>query len=142
MRKVFYLFALFVLLCSANGLAQRVLPSSVQDFFEEQMWSGKSGMNQYNRYVSPRLIDGVEMVDAFIAIDNERTLDALESQGVIVNSLFDGFVTAQIPVKRLAAVSALPGVNDVEVSLRAELCTDSTMSVTHAGQVINGKQNS
>lgn len=141
MRKVFYLFSLFVLLFSANGLAQRVLPSSVQDFFEEQMWSGKSGMNQYNRYVSPRLIDGVEMVDAFIAIDNERTLDALESQGVIVNSLFDGFVTAQIPVERLAAVSALPGVNDVEVSLRAELCTDSTMSVTHAGQVINGKQN-
>ena len=32
----------------------------------------------------------------------------------------------------------MPGVTDVEISKLLELCTDSTLVVTHAGQVLNG----
>ena len=142
MKRVFYLFVLSVLFCAFYGSAQKLLPLSVQQFLDERAWSGSAGMCQYSQYASPRVIDGVEMIDAFIAIDDESTLTALQQFGVRVNCVFDGFVTAQIPVDQLSRVSTMPGVNDVEISARAQLCTDSTMSVTHAGQLIYGTQNS
>ena len=141
MKRVFYLFVLSVLFCAFYGSAQKLLPLSVQQFLDERAWSGSAGMCQYSQYASPRVIDGVEMIDAFIAIDDESTLTALQQFGVRVNCVFDGFVTAQIPVDHLSRVSTMPGVNDVEISARAQLCTDSTMSVTHAGQLIYGTQN-
>ena len=52
--------------------------------------------------------------------------------------VFDGFVTAQIPVNRLAQVSRIPGVTDIEISHRLEHCTDSTMSVSHVNELLNG----
>ena len=128
--------------CHLLAWAQAVVPYSVQQFLEEQSWRAFTPAKAFApMYVSPRLIDGQEMVDAFIAIRHEGVVMALQQEGVRVNSLFDGFVTAQIPLDRLKSVSLLPGVSDVEISRRVELCTDSTLSVTHAGQVINGGSN-
>lgn len=89
-------------------------------------------------FAPPQTINGVEMVDAFIGIDDENVIPVLESCGVIVNSKFDGFVTALIPLNRLAHVEDIAGVNDIQVSRMLELCTDSTLSQTRAGQVLNG----
>ncbi len=83
-------------------------------------------------------VAGVEVVDAFIGFTDSSALDAARALGVTVNSVFDDFATAQIPVGLLDQVSSLPGVCNVEVSKLLELCTDSTLSVTHAGQVIHG----
>ncbi|MBQ3732102.1 MAG: hypothetical protein II905_10155, partial [Muribaculaceae bacterium] len=90
------------------------------------------------RFTAPRMVDGVEMVDAFIDISNQDVTATLKAHGVKVNCVFDGFVTALVPVERLAEVSCLPGVKEVEISRLVELCTDTTLSVTHAGQVLNG----
>lgn len=89
-------------------------------------------------YVAPRVIDGVEMVDAFIDIDGSRVLPALKRLGVLVNCEFEGFVTAQVPVDRLLEVSRLDGVTGLEVSKQVTLCTDSTLISTRAGEVLNG----
>ena len=89
-------------------------------------------------YVAPRVIDGVEMVDAFIDISGSHVLPALKRLGVLINCEFDGFVTAQVPVDRLLEVSRLDGVTGLEVSKRMTLCTDSSLIATHAGQVLNG----
>ena len=136
---------IFALMTAFSVWSQGVLPASVQQFLHEQRYS-----EQYKRtvntddglcqYVSPRMVDGIEMVDAFIAIDNEFVLNRLKYAGVVVNSLFDGFVTAQIPLSRIEDVSRMQGVKDVEISRRLKLCTDTTLSVTHAGQVINGEK--
>lgn len=131
---------LFSLFCVGDTLAQKVVPVSVRQFMEEQTWSGNSDIARYSRYVSPRLVDGIEMVDAFIAIDNTSIVDVLQRQGVLINCVFEDFVTAQIPLERLYQISTMKGVNDVEISTKVQLCTDSTMSVTHAGQLIYGTQ--
>lgn len=93
------------------------------------------------RFVAPRLVNGVEMVDAFIAVDGKGVIDALRNEGVVINCEFDGFVTARIPVDRMERVSLMNGVCDVQFSRVLDLCTDSTLSVTRAGQVINGMNN-
>lgn len=119
--------------------AQWLLPTTVQQFLNEQSYSERfTAMGTELRFVSPRLVNGVEMVDAFIAMDDENVISSLQGAGVSVNSVFDGFVTAQIPVSRLQEVAMMRGVKDVEISRRLKLCTDSTLSVTHAGQLLNG----
>ena len=123
--------------------AQRLLPVTVEQFLDEQAQSEQFKMLQRangerSLFVSPRMVDGIKMIDAFIAIDGEHTISMLQGAGVVINSLFNGFVTAQIPVSKLADVSLIPGVTDVEISPRLEQCTDSTMSVCHVNQLFNG----
>lgn len=138
------LFTIVIALATFGMNAQRMLPVTVQQFLDEQSYSEQfksmlAASGQQSRFVSPQMIDGTLMVDAFISIDGEHAMTLLNGAGVIINSLFDGFVTAQIPVDKLTMVSSLPGVTDVEISQRLKLCTDSTMNVTHVTQVMNGQ---
>lgn len=144
-RTFFAIFALLSLFV-AFGQLREVLPLSVQNFMDEharrpsvtslssvaQVTSGPT------QFATPRLVDGVELVDAFISIDNARVVPALRNRGIKVDCEFDGFVGARIPVDLLGSVAQIPGVTNVEISRTVELCTDSTLSQTHAGQVLNG----
>lgn len=144
-RIIFAIIALLTLLAGYAQL-QHILPSSVQLFFDERadrermINAGKAEIADSfkPRFAPPYMLNGVEMVDAFIDIESTSVYPMLRAQGVIINCEFDGFITAQIPVKRLEKVSQLPGVTDVEISQLVEVCTDSTLRVTHAGQVLNG----
>ena len=91
-----------------------------------------------SRFASPRIVDGVEMIDAFIAVDGEYTLASLQRAGVVINCLFDGFVTAQVPVDRLEEVSMLNGVRDLEISSRLYPCTDISRRATGVDLLHNG----
>lgn len=143
MKSVYVILLLLSSVVTAN--AQILLPASVQEFLAEYEYvktlkpQPRGHVQFESRFVSPKMIDGQEMVDAFIAITDEGVIPVLQSAGVNVNCLFDGFITAQIPVKSLASISRLQGVTDVEISKKVELCTDSTMSVTHTNQVLNGE---
>ena len=138
------LLCAFLLLLAFSGLwAQRLLPLTVEQFLEERGYSDgfrsmMASTGQKSRFVPPRWLEGREMVDAFIAVEGDAVLESLRSMGVIVNSGFDGFVTAQVPVDRLADVCWTPGVSDVEISERLELCTDSTMHATRVTEVLHG----
>lgn len=90
------------------------------------------------KYAIPQLLHGMEVVDAFIAIESEAAIDRLKAEGVRVECVFDGFVMAKIPLERMQAITALPGVLDVSVSKMMDFCTDSTMSVTHVDDVLQG----
>ena len=130
------------------GFAQlaNVMPSSVQLYFNERndlermlrINSTDATASQYRMFAPSRMINGIEMVDAFIDIEDKAVLNTLKANGVIINCEFDGFVTAQVPVNALTKVSKIPGVIDVEVSRIVDLCTDSTLRVTNAWQVLNG----
>ena len=143
-RTIFAFIALFSLVAGFAQL-QNVLPLSVRIFMDER--ADRQRLLKYNpheaslyksQYARPMMINGVEMVDAFIDIESVSALPILRSHGVIINCEFDGFVTAQVPVELLPKITQLPGVSDVEISKVVELCTDSTLSATHAGQVLNG----
>lgn len=130
--------ATFLILClTILGIqAQQVLPTTVKQFINERQRGDY--MPCLSRFAPPRVIDGQEMVDAFISIADESALNQLRNDGVLVNCIFDGFITAQIPVNHLTKVSKIQGVTDIEVSPKVELCTDSTMSATYVYQVLNG----
>ena len=132
---------LLVLLLSSIVQAQSILPITVRQFLEERSLNIRSS-ERFVRFFPPRMIDGKEMVDAFIAVNNDvDAINQLQAMGVIINCCFDGFVTAQIPVDELERVSLMPCVSDVEISRQMVLSTDSTLSVTHAGNVIDGIHN-
>lgn len=143
------ILAIIALLSLVVGFAQfnDEVPISIQRFMDERsdrervMKSNRAQTLAYEPQFAPtRLINGVEMADAFIGIENHSVISTLERHGVIVNCEFDGFVTAQIPVKELSRISRLPGVTEVEISRMVKLATDTTLRVTHAGQVLNGTQ--
>ena len=141
MRRLFF-FGLLMSLMTLSNYAQGLLPVTVQQYLNERNYSERYKASLKadgicSQFVSPKEVDGIEVIDAFIAYDNELTISRLQAAGVIINSLFDGFATAQIPVDRLTQVSRMPGVTDVEISRRLELCTDSTMRVTHVDELIN-----
>lgn len=145
-RRAFFSISL-LLLSSIGCLSQQQLYPSIQQFLQEReirqrfSSSGVDISPDLFNYAPSHVIDGREVVDAFIGIDNAMMVPVLEQLGVMVNCVFDGFVTSQIPIDRLEQVSRLRGVNDVEISHRMTLCTDSTMSVTHVNQVHNGVDN-
>ena len=126
-------------LVSISIQAQHVLPATVRQYLSERAL-GEQG-TVLSRFASSHMVDGREMVDCFIAIDNEGIIPRLRMAGVDVNCEFDGFVTAQVPVDLLAQVSQIVGVSDVEVSPKIELCTDSTLNATHTINVLNGQAN-
>ena len=148
MRRILFAFAAFLTLAAAFAQLNKSASASVQQFLDERTVIER--LNQENRnaalstmtpiYVAPRVINGIEMIDAFIDIDDKDVLPVLEAHGVAVNCEFDGFVTAQIPVSRLNEVSCLPGVSNVEISRRLDWCTDSSLIATHAGQVLDGTE--
>lgn len=130
------LYPLFLALVACISVqAQALFPASVQSFLDERM---DYRSDRQSQFAPTRIIDNQEMVDAFIGIDGLDVITLLQCIGVNVNCVFDGFVTAQIPVNRLKDVCKINGVNDIEISQRLNLCTDTTLSVTHVNQVLNG----
>ena len=140
MRKLTLIIAALFSFATSYLVAENALPSSVRQFLNEYRTKSFSLPNSSSKFVSPEYESGKEVVDVFISIDNSTVIDELAELGINVHAKFDGFVTARVPVDLLEHVATMPGVSDVDVSRRVELCTDSTLSVTHAGEVINGAQ--
>ena len=140
LKRNFAAVLVMLLLASFDLMGQYVLPITVRQFLDERAFYG-SHNEHFVRFFPPRMVDGKEMVDAFIAVNSDDAITSLQAAGVIINCCFDGFVTAQIPVNDLVTVSRMPCVTDVEISRRMTLCTDSTLSVTHAGKVLDGIHN-
>ncbi len=144
MRKFISLVVALLALTTCLAELNSAFNGDVQRFHEEYSMSQRlaSRPNAIGRhtFVSPHVENGVEMIDAFIDFNDKAALDKARSMGVIINCVFDDFVTARIPVDRLDQVCHIPGIVNVEISRIMELCTDSTLSVTHAGQVLNGTQ--
>lgn len=146
MKRLILAITAFLSLGIALAQLQDALPWTVQHFLGEWQEASRPGTDKYKewaksnpyRIAPPYMLKGVEMIDAFIDIESSDVIAKLKQEGAIVNCEFEGFITAQIPVDRLASICRLPGVVDVELSRMIELCTDTTLSVTHAGQVING----
>ena len=141
MKVFFGLLSMLMITFSIHS--QSLLPSSVQQFLNERQYSKQyrkmqAAEGDYSRYMPSRFEDGVEVIEAFIAFDDEDVINHLHNAGVIINSIFDGFVTARIPLDQLEAVSVMPGVKDVEIATRLSLCTDSTMHATGVDYLLEG----
>lgn len=136
------------LLTLATGFAQLrdMISPTVFQFLEERSMNSGLLTNQgadatellKSRFAPTRIINGIEMADVFIDFESTGVIPLLKANGVRVNCVFDDFLTAQVPVNRLEAISKIKGVINMEISGVAELCSDSTLVATRAGKVLNG----
>lgn len=145
-RTILSLAALLALLAGAAPFYDLLsLPADVHRYLEERevikRLEGKQQAEGYKPiYVSPKFINGVEMIDAFIDFNDPSALDQARALGVQVYAILDDFATASIPVDLLEETAAIPGVINIEIGKWLEMSTDSTLQVTRAGQVIRGKE--
>ena len=148
MKRILLLMIAVLALAATSAQLSKVLPVGIKQFFAEREMlqslvlknNSLSQLGIKPTFVSPHRVNGVDMLEAFIDFDSPDALTMAKAHGLVVNCEFDDFATAMVPVDRLIEISQLPGIN-VEISKLVDLCTDSTLSVTHAGQVIHGTQN-
>ena len=76
--------------------------------------------------------------EAFIIVNQDFVESSLEQLGVIINSKFDGFVTAQIPEGVWSDVIAVPGVEHVSTALTVLTCADSARYYSRVDRVHEG----
>ena len=156
------LILLALLLCSSTfvGLAQDNLNGklsiSTQLFLKElkgeitlnespettpRLAPGRQGENLFiaqdnhrgRLIAAPDTIDGRAYISAFIRLDNNKDVRALERLGVEVQCKFDkGLVTANIPVDKLLDVAALDRVRRISVAQHMRTLTDKAREVTRA----------
>ena len=75
---------------------------------------------------------------AFITVDNQADLDSMRHQGVIINSTFDGFVSAQIPAHLLHSATKVSGAHHISLAKPLQLHNDSARYLTAVDQVHRG----
>lgn len=92
-------------------------------------------------FAPTEIIDNVEMIDAFIYLQNPNSVSSLESKGVIVMTLFDKFVTAKVPIDKIEEIGNLSDVIQIDVSRLLQPKTDIASSITNASKSWDGVNN-
>ena len=81
---------------------------------------------------------GVDYRDAFITVGQDFDASALEQLGVIINSEFDGFITAQIPDGVWSEILAVAGVEHISLAFPVLTCADSARYYSRVDRVHEG----
>ena len=92
-------------------------------------------------FAPTEIVNNVEVIDAFIYLNDVNNLSTLEANGVTVMCKFDKFVTAKIPIDRIEAISQLDNVVQIDVSRLLQLKTDLASQATNADKAWDGLVN-
>ena len=79
----------------------------------------------------------VHSCQGFISVRDTVALKALADHGVKVDAVFDGFVTARIPLDRLTDLAAMDGIRHISLAQPVQLCNDSARFFSQVGLVHN-----
>ena len=88
--------------------------------------SSRIALSRNSRHMSrmaPPMTDSCYQM--FIAMDDMATVDLLRGQGIKIDGVFDGYVTARVPVNKLNRVTTLDGVKHTALARPLHLCNDS-----------------
>lgn len=95
------------------------------------------GKNAGRLYVAPDTINGRAYVSAFITLEDNNDVSALEALGVKVQCKFDkGIITSEIPVDKIVEVAALNYVKKISVARLMEPSTDIARKRTNVDDVL------
>ena len=75
---------------------------------------------------------------AFITVKDEDDLDSLRQQGIVINSTFDGFVAAQIPVEVLCSSARIMAGHHISLAQPVQLHNDSARYFSAVDQLHDG----
>lgn len=120
----------------------RALALSRRQSLSEEVLPVRKGKNNGRIYAAPDTINGRAYVSAFITLDDNNDVSALESMGVKVQCRFDkGIITSMIPVDRLSDVAALSNVRRISVARVMQLTTNKARELTNVDDVITKSSN-
>ena len=127
MKRLFLLLPL-LLCCVAVGRAQDRLSATSR----LTAWQQQAAFS-HDHAVPPRYYQ------AFITVRDTSDIDALRHQGVMINSRFDGFVSAQVPRQLLGSSTSDWGKGQyVSLARRMQLHNDSARCLTAVDAVHQG----
>ena len=92
-------------------------------------------LKQYHATAAHKAPCDNSLCQAFIAISDVDVIDSLRSSGVTISSVFDGFVTAQIPLRSMRQISGIHGVKHISLGRQLTLCNDSARFYSNVDQV-------
>ena len=120
---------------SLNGFPSRI-PVRANLPFTEKTIKPVQG----NGFAIPEMVNGVEMIEAFIKLTGTSTTQ-LENMGVIVKARFNSFITAKIPLDRIEEISQLDEVDQIDVAQQMQLATDIASDITNTTKAWYGTDN-
>lgn len=85
-----------------------------------------------------KCIDNVNTVQAFIEINDSSVLPLFVKHGVVINTILDNFITADIPVTKINELAAIKGVKLIDISNRAYLANDKSRTFVNMDAVQKG----
>lgn len=135
MRKFFLL--LMALGVSLSMMAGDKLSARTQVFLQQRATAATQLFNGKSTLAKGNAVNGVEYIDCFISL-NDASTSELEDMGVIVDGIYNGFVTAKVPVDKLEQVAMLSSVKQVGIARNLRLFTDKAMSMTNADKAWDG----
>lgn len=83
----------------------------------------------------------IREVSAFVTYNDEASLDSMSDMGVKINSRFDGFVTATIPVAALREAASLQGIDYISMGSAVQLKMDEARKNTNINLLHNNTGN-
>ena len=75
---------------------------------------------------------------AFISVNDSSAIRRLHQAGVDVNVIFDGFISAQVPINVLDDIAAIDGVTLISLSRHLALCNDSARYLSRVDELHQG----
>ena len=88
-------------------------------------------------YAAPDTINGRAYVSAFITLEDNNDVSALEALGVQVQCKFnDGIITSEIPVDKINGVAAMSDVKRISVSEVLKPCTNLARQLTNVDDIL------
>ena len=112
MKRQLITFTALLTLAVGFAQLQGMMSPTVFQFLEERSMNSGLLTNQgadatellKSRFAPTRIINGIEMADVFIDYESTQVIPALKAHGLLVNCVFDDFLTAQAPVDQLKAI--------------------------------------
>lgn len=95
-------------------------------------------MKVHQRLIArPSTVDGTDYISAFVRLDDNADVSALETLGVEVQCRFDGgLITCEIPVDAIEEVAALGNVRRVNVAQLMQKTTNMAREKSHVDDVL------
>lgn len=103
---------------------------------------GQSKVSPYTTYLHSKQTETrtANYVNAYLHVEGEPDMAALEALGVKVSLRLDGILTARIPLDRLDDISALPSIRYVEVGTPVRQMMDKARPAAGVDKVHSGEE--
>ena len=136
MRKIFILIGSALL--SVSVMAQPKLSAYSMYALDEVQAAESTGTHNAKVLKTVTSTDGVKYIDAFIRLEKDFDLNALQDAGVEIGVVAGDCLTARIPLDLVEEIAEMDMVKRIEVARTARLLNANSRVSTNHANTVNG----